>query len=186
MVPFCLFIGLFLPLPFYLLHRLRPKAGFNNVSTPVILQYSSYMSVVRRSRLHAHAAVVLALTISLDVAPEGNQHLSGESQFLPGLITRLLRLMTPLRCSTVPVDGHRRRVAVLLQANGPGLVRQVQLYRVGRQVLSLSLAPSRALPPADLCARSRPLHQHSTAARRPSASCTRPARLCRLPSARSY
>lgn len=45
MVPLSLFLGLFLPLPFYFLHRRRPKAGWNNLSTPVMLQYACFMSV---------------------------------------------------------------------------------------------------------------------------------------------
>jgi hypothetical protein len=35
MVPVCLAIGLFLPLPFYFMHKRFPKAGFNYVMTPV-------------------------------------------------------------------------------------------------------------------------------------------------------
>ncbi|KAI0669078.1 OPT oligopeptide transporter [Trametes maxima] len=45
MVPICLAIGVFCPLPFIAAWYLWPKAGFENVSTPIILQYSSYLSV---------------------------------------------------------------------------------------------------------------------------------------------
>ncbi|KAI0732700.1 OPT oligopeptide transporter [Fomitopsis betulina] len=45
MVPISLAIGLFLPLPFYFCYRMWPKAGFQNLNTSIILQYSCYMSV---------------------------------------------------------------------------------------------------------------------------------------------
>ncbi|KAI0364037.1 OPT oligopeptide transporter [Pilatotrama ljubarskyi] len=45
MVPLCLVIGLFTPLPLILAYKLWPKAGFQNFSAPIILQYSAYMSV---------------------------------------------------------------------------------------------------------------------------------------------
>ncbi|KAI0351216.1 OPT oligopeptide transporter [Trametes cingulata] len=45
MVPLCLVIGLFTPLPFILAYKLWPKAGFHNFSAPIILQYSAYLSV---------------------------------------------------------------------------------------------------------------------------------------------
>ncbi|CAL1705639.1 unnamed protein product [Somion occarium] len=45
MVPISLAIGIFLPFPFYFAHRLWPKAGFNNLNTSIIMQYSCYLSV---------------------------------------------------------------------------------------------------------------------------------------------
>ena len=45
MVPICLAIGLVLPLPFMAAWYIWPKAGFENISTPIILQYSDFMSV---------------------------------------------------------------------------------------------------------------------------------------------
>ena len=45
MVPICLAIGVFLPLPFIAAWYIWPKAGFENFSTPIILQYSAYLSV---------------------------------------------------------------------------------------------------------------------------------------------
>ncbi|KAI0918825.1 hypothetical protein AcW1_009464 [Taiwanofungus camphoratus] len=45
MVPIALAIGVTLPLPFYILHRLWPKVGFNNLNTSIITQYSCYLSV---------------------------------------------------------------------------------------------------------------------------------------------
>ncbi|PSR83036.1 hypothetical protein PHLCEN_2v5840 [Hermanssonia centrifuga] len=44
-VPISLAIGLTLPLPFYLAHRIWPKVGFNNINTSIIMQYSAYLSV---------------------------------------------------------------------------------------------------------------------------------------------
>ncbi|KAH9830037.1 OPT oligopeptide transporter [Rhodofomes roseus] len=45
MVPISLAVGLFLPLPFYICYRIWPKAGFQNLNTSIILQYSCYLSV---------------------------------------------------------------------------------------------------------------------------------------------
>ncbi|KAI0707763.1 OPT oligopeptide transporter [Earliella scabrosa] len=45
MVPICLAIGVFLPLPFIAAWYIWPKAGFENFSTPIILQYSCYLGV---------------------------------------------------------------------------------------------------------------------------------------------
>ncbi|KAI0748321.1 OPT oligopeptide transporter [Daedaleopsis nitida] len=45
MVPICLAIGVFLPLPFMAAWYIWPKAGFENFSTPIILQYSCFLSV---------------------------------------------------------------------------------------------------------------------------------------------
>ncbi|KAH9833277.1 OPT oligopeptide transporter [Rhodofomes roseus] len=45
MVPISLAIGLFLPLPFYICYRIWPKAGFENLNTSIIMQYSCYLSV---------------------------------------------------------------------------------------------------------------------------------------------
>ena len=45
MVPICLAIGVFLPLPFIAAWYIWPKAGFENFSTPIILQYSCFLSV---------------------------------------------------------------------------------------------------------------------------------------------
>ncbi|KAI0333608.1 OPT oligopeptide transporter [Cubamyces sp. BRFM 1775] len=45
MVPICLAIGVFLPLPFIAAWYFWPKAGFENFSTPIILQYSCFLSV---------------------------------------------------------------------------------------------------------------------------------------------
>lgn len=45
MVPIALAIGLFLPVPFWLLHKKFPKSGFNNVIMPIIVQYSAWLTV---------------------------------------------------------------------------------------------------------------------------------------------
>ncbi|KAI0822753.1 OPT oligopeptide transporter [Trametes gibbosa] len=45
MVPISLAIGVFLPLPFIAAWYIWPKGGFENFSTPIILQYSCYLSV---------------------------------------------------------------------------------------------------------------------------------------------
>ncbi|KZV74273.1 OPT superfamily oligopeptide transporter [Peniophora sp. CONT] len=45
MIPVSLAIGVFLPIPFWLLHKKYPKAGFNNVITPIITQYSAWLTV---------------------------------------------------------------------------------------------------------------------------------------------
>ncbi|KAI0266258.1 OPT superfamily oligopeptide transporter [Gloeopeniophorella convolvens] len=45
MVPVALAIGVFLPLPFYFLHKKWPKAGFDYVVTPIITQYSAWLTV---------------------------------------------------------------------------------------------------------------------------------------------
>lgn len=38
-------LGFFVPLPFYLLHRRFPKAGFDYIVTPLICWYLGYLSV---------------------------------------------------------------------------------------------------------------------------------------------
>ncbi|KZT11134.1 OPT oligopeptide transporter [Laetiporus sulphureus 93-53] len=45
MVPISLAIGLVLPIPFYIAYRIWPKAGFQNLNTSIIMQYSCYLSV---------------------------------------------------------------------------------------------------------------------------------------------
>ena len=40
MIPVSLAIGVFLPLPFWFLHKKYPKAGFNYVITPIITRTS--------------------------------------------------------------------------------------------------------------------------------------------------
>lgn len=45
MVPVSLAIGVFLPLPFWFLHKKYPKAGFDNVITPIITREFSMTSV---------------------------------------------------------------------------------------------------------------------------------------------
>ncbi|KAF7799543.1 hypothetical protein EIP86_010780 [Pleurotus ostreatoroseus] len=45
MVPISLAIGVVLPLPFWVAHKIWPKAGFQNFNTSIIMQYSCYMSV---------------------------------------------------------------------------------------------------------------------------------------------
>lgn len=45
MVPICLAIGLFIPIPFYLLHRLRPTWGINNVNVPITVWYIGWLCV---------------------------------------------------------------------------------------------------------------------------------------------
>jgi len=44
-VPIALAIGIFLPLPFYFAHRLRPTWGFKHINTAVIMQYSCFLAV---------------------------------------------------------------------------------------------------------------------------------------------
>ncbi|EPS95668.1 OPT oligopeptide transporter [Fomitopsis schrenkii] len=57
MVPISLAIGLFLPLPFYFCYRLWPKAGFQNLNTSIILQYSCYMSVGVNTQINTSMAL---------------------------------------------------------------------------------------------------------------------------------
>ncbi|KAI0732699.1 OPT oligopeptide transporter [Fomitopsis betulina] len=57
MVPISLAIGLFLPLPFYFCYRFWPKAGFQNVNTSIIMQYSSYMSVGLNTPINTYMAL---------------------------------------------------------------------------------------------------------------------------------
>ncbi|KIP12330.1 hypothetical protein PHLGIDRAFT_62013 [Phlebiopsis gigantea 11061_1 CR5-6] len=45
MVPVSLAIGLVLPFPFYIAHRIWPRAGFQNFNTSIIMQYSCFLSV---------------------------------------------------------------------------------------------------------------------------------------------
>ncbi|TFY80131.1 hypothetical protein EWM64_g3881 [Hericium alpestre] len=45
MVPVALAIGLFLPIPFWLLHKKYPKAGFNYIIMPIVTQYSAWLTV---------------------------------------------------------------------------------------------------------------------------------------------
>jgi len=45
MVPVSLAIGLVLPVPFWLLHKKFPKAGFNYVIMPIVTQYSAWLTV---------------------------------------------------------------------------------------------------------------------------------------------
>ena len=45
MVPISLAIGAALPIPFYIAHRIWPKAGFENFNTSIITQYSAFLSV---------------------------------------------------------------------------------------------------------------------------------------------
>ncbi|GAA5984935.1 hypothetical protein JCM10908_002459 [Rhodotorula pacifica] len=44
-IPYCILIGLAMPLPFYLLHRFWPKAGFNEFVTPVFCWCIGNLSV---------------------------------------------------------------------------------------------------------------------------------------------
>lgn len=45
MIPVALAIGVFLPIPFWLLHKKYPNRGFNYVITPIITQYSAWLTV---------------------------------------------------------------------------------------------------------------------------------------------
>jgi len=44
-IPLSLAVGLVLPIPFWLLHRKYPKAGWDWVITPIIAQYSAWLTV---------------------------------------------------------------------------------------------------------------------------------------------
>ena len=44
-IPWMLLAGLAVPIPFYIAHRLWPKAGFNYVFTPVVVAELGYLSV---------------------------------------------------------------------------------------------------------------------------------------------
>jgi len=57
MVPISLAIGVFLPLPFYICYRLWPKAGFQNLNTSIILQYSCYLSVGVNTQVNTSMAL---------------------------------------------------------------------------------------------------------------------------------
>ncbi|VEU21697.1 DEKNAAC102745 [Brettanomyces naardenensis] len=45
MVPLALVIGFFLPIPFYLMHRFRPRWGFDKVNTPLMVWYIGWLCV---------------------------------------------------------------------------------------------------------------------------------------------
>lgn len=45
MVPISLAIGLFIPIPFYLLHRLRPNWGFDKINVPIMVWYIGWLCV---------------------------------------------------------------------------------------------------------------------------------------------
>ena len=45
MVPIALAIGVFLPFPFWVAHKIWPRMGFHNFNTSVIMQYSCYLAV---------------------------------------------------------------------------------------------------------------------------------------------
>ena len=45
MVPIALAIGIFLPIPFWLLHKKYPGKGFDWIVTPIITQYSAWLTV---------------------------------------------------------------------------------------------------------------------------------------------
>ncbi|KIJ29321.1 hypothetical protein M422DRAFT_269273 [Sphaerobolus stellatus SS14] len=44
-IPLALAVGLVLPIPFWLLHRKYPKAGWDWIITPIITQYSAWLTV---------------------------------------------------------------------------------------------------------------------------------------------
>ncbi|TFY65225.1 hypothetical protein EVJ58_g2107 [Rhodofomes roseus] len=56
-VPLSLVIGLFLPLPFFVAHRLWPKIGFNNFSTPIIMLYSCWLAVGINTQVNTTMAI---------------------------------------------------------------------------------------------------------------------------------
>jgi len=56
-VPISLAIGAVLPLPFYLVHRLYPRLGIDNLNTAVIMQYSCYLSVGINSSVNTAMAI---------------------------------------------------------------------------------------------------------------------------------
>ena len=45
LVPFAIFLGLFMPIPFWLAHRRWPKLGFNYVFSPVLVAELGYLAV---------------------------------------------------------------------------------------------------------------------------------------------
>ncbi|GBE83823.1 OPT oligopeptide transporter [Sparassis crispa] len=57
MVPIALAIGLFLPVPFYIAHRIWPKAGFQHINTSIILGYSDYLYVGINTQVNTSMAV---------------------------------------------------------------------------------------------------------------------------------
>ncbi|PCH35361.1 OPT oligopeptide transporter [Wolfiporia cocos MD-104 SS10] len=57
MVPIALAIGVVLPLPLYVAYRIWPKAGFQNLNTSIILQYSCYLSVGVNSQVNTSMAL---------------------------------------------------------------------------------------------------------------------------------
>ncbi|KAH9919812.1 OPT oligopeptide transporter protein-domain-containing protein [Fomitopsis serialis] len=56
-VPLSLVIGLFLPLPFFVAHRMWPKVGFNNFSTPIIMLYSCWLAVGINTQVNTTMAI---------------------------------------------------------------------------------------------------------------------------------
>lgn len=59
MVPICLAIGLFIPIPFYLLHRLRPTWGFDNVNVPMAVWYIGWLCVGVNTSIWSYFIVAL-------------------------------------------------------------------------------------------------------------------------------
>ncbi|KAI0028507.1 OPT superfamily oligopeptide transporter [Vararia minispora EC-137] len=61
MIPVALAIGIFLPIPFWLLHKRFPKFGFNYVIMPIITQYSAWLTVgINTSILSAVAMGIIS------------------------------------------------------------------------------------------------------------------------------
>ncbi|KAH9934458.1 OPT oligopeptide transporter [Epithele typhae] len=58
-VPICLAIGVFTPLPFIAAWYIWPKAGFENFSAPIILQYSCYLAVGINTQVNPSMAIGL-------------------------------------------------------------------------------------------------------------------------------
>lgn len=67
MIPISLAIGVFLPLPFYFLHKKYPKAGFNHVITPIITR-ALIVAFADERTTHSFAEYSAWLTVGINTS----------------------------------------------------------------------------------------------------------------------
>ncbi|GMM34355.1 hypothetical protein DASC09_016800 [Saccharomycopsis crataegensis] len=59
MVPYSLIIGLFIPIPFYILHRLRPTWHIDNINIPIMIWYIGWLCVGVNASIWSYFIVAL-------------------------------------------------------------------------------------------------------------------------------
>lgn len=59
-VPLALLVGFVCPLPFYIAHRLFPKAGFKNINVPILVWYIGWLCVGVNSSITSYFIVAFA------------------------------------------------------------------------------------------------------------------------------